>query len=160
MQVLGQEHCHILPAKTNYKNVFFCHNCYLQLLEPVLFYMAPVSTPFCLAYLSKKDPAESNFSPIWKSLMTLEHEHQDTYNKTFFCKINRTSSQHTYRTKTRNRVLDDLMRRETQKELRTDLTSQVHVYQIHGELTNLWEGKQYMRNLLYVQHCHLTEHTD
>jgi hypothetical protein len=37
---LGQEHCHVLPSETSYKNAFFCHNHLLQLLEPVLFYKA------------------------------------------------------------------------------------------------------------------------
>jgi hypothetical protein len=40
MQVLGQEHRHVLPAKTSYKNAFFSGNRLLQLLEPVLFYTA------------------------------------------------------------------------------------------------------------------------
>jgi hypothetical protein len=40
MLVLGQEHRHVLPAKTSYKNVFFSLNRILQLLEPVLFYTA------------------------------------------------------------------------------------------------------------------------
>jgi hypothetical protein len=39
-KVLGQEHYHVLPAKTIYKNVLFSCNRLLQLLEPVLFYMA------------------------------------------------------------------------------------------------------------------------
>jgi hypothetical protein len=44
-------------AKIIYKNVFFCCNRLLHLLEPVLFYMALVSVAFCLIYfLSKKDP--------------------------------------------------------------------------------------------------------
>jgi hypothetical protein len=32
----GQEHCHVLPAETSYKNAFFSRNRILQLLEPVL----------------------------------------------------------------------------------------------------------------------------
>jgi hypothetical protein len=50
--VCSQEH-HIigLPAKISYKNMFFCCNCLLQLLELLLFYTALVSTAFCLVYL-------------------------------------------------------------------------------------------------------------
>jgi hypothetical protein len=40
MKVLDQEHRHVLPAKTSYKNAFFSRNRFLQLLEPVLFYTA------------------------------------------------------------------------------------------------------------------------
>jgi hypothetical protein len=40
-------------------------------------------------FLSNKDPAEHTFSPIWKSLMKLEHKHQDTYGKAFFYTIYR-----------------------------------------------------------------------
>jgi hypothetical protein len=65
--------------------VFFFHNRLLQLLEPVLFYTASVSTAFWLVYfLSKKDPVECTLLPIWKSLMNLEHAHQDTCGKTLF----------------------------------------------------------------------------
>jgi hypothetical protein len=39
-QVLGQEHRHVLPAKTSYKNAFLYRNRILQLLESVLFYTA------------------------------------------------------------------------------------------------------------------------
>jgi hypothetical protein len=54
MWVLDQDHRHMLPAKTSYKNPLF--SCYLQ---PVSLYTTLVSTAFCLAYfLSKKDPVE------------------------------------------------------------------------------------------------------
>jgi hypothetical protein len=39
-KVLGQEHRHVLPAKTSCKNAFFSRNHILQLFEPVLFYTA------------------------------------------------------------------------------------------------------------------------
>jgi hypothetical protein len=39
-KVLGQEHRHVLPAKTSYKNAFFSRNRLLKLLELVLFYTA------------------------------------------------------------------------------------------------------------------------
>jgi hypothetical protein len=62
VQVLGQEHHHILPTKCRYKNMFFSRNQLLQLLEPVLFYAALVSTAFWIMYfLFTKDPLERNF---------------------------------------------------------------------------------------------------
>jgi predicted membrane protein len=69
-----QEHRHILPTKTSYKYAFLSCNHFLQLLEALLFYMATVSTAFCLLYFQLK----ALFSPILTSLMKLEHERQDT----------------------------------------------------------------------------------
>lgn len=82
---MGQEHHHVLSAKIIYKKAFFFHNCLFQVLEPVLSYMALVTTVFYLMYfLPKKDPVEQTFSWIRKLLMNLAHEHKDTYDETFF----------------------------------------------------------------------------
>jgi hypothetical protein len=55
---------YVLTTKTSYKNAVFSHSCLLQLLEPVFFYIALVST-FCLVYfLSKKVPVESTLSSL------------------------------------------------------------------------------------------------
>jgi hypothetical protein len=53
-------------------------------------------------------------SPIWKSLMKVEFEHQDNYDETLFYTIYRISFSHNCRTETRNRFLNYLTRRETQ----------------------------------------------
>jgi hypothetical protein len=44
-------------------------------------------------FLSKKEPVGRTLSPVRKSLMELEFEHQDTYVKTFFT-IDRVSFSH------------------------------------------------------------------
>lgn len=77
---------HIPCNKKQLQNVFFSFKCLLQQLEPVLFHMVSVSTTFYLEYLL---PAELNtlFSPISKSMINLEHKHQDICNKTFFYTI-------------------------------------------------------------------------
>jgi hypothetical protein len=54
----------------------------------------------------------------------VEHEHQDTYDETFYTIY---SFLNDCRRETRNKLLNDLTRRETQEELTTDLTSQLRV---------------------------------
>jgi hypothetical protein len=79
--------------QNHFKNTFLSCNRFFQLLEPVLFYTASASR----ALLSKEDPAEEHFSPIRRSLMKLEHEHQDAYDKIFFYTIYRISLSYNYR---------------------------------------------------------------
>jgi hypothetical protein len=78
--------------QNHFKNTFFYCNRFFKLLEPVLFYTASASR----ALLSKEDPAKEHFSPTRRSLMKLEHEHQDTYDKIFFYTIYRISLSYNY----------------------------------------------------------------
>jgi hypothetical protein len=62
-----------IVCKTSYKSVFCSHNCLLQLIETVLFYVS-IDVRICLVYfLHKKDPVEQTFSPIQKCPMHCDH---------------------------------------------------------------------------------------
>jgi hypothetical protein len=61
MQVWGQVHYHVLNAK-KVTNTLLSHTHFLQLLEPVLFYMTVNVRILLVYFLSKKDANEHTFS--------------------------------------------------------------------------------------------------
>jgi hypothetical protein len=114
-------------CKNKLQNMFSSYTCFLQLHESVFFYMALISIEFFLAYfLSKKDTAQTLFSPIWKSLMKLQHEHQDNCVKKFFYTIYRISFSHNYHIEKSNvqaYISKSLFINET-------TTSHIHLYDL------------------------------
>jgi hypothetical protein len=86
------------PQKSLAKNVFFCHDWLLHFLEHVLFYTVFISTAFYVVYfVSKKGSVERIFITSFKIIGRLKHEHNDTYDKTFFYIIYRIYFSHYYR---------------------------------------------------------------
>jgi hypothetical protein len=55
--------------------------------------------------------------------MKVQHEHRNTYDETFPYTIYGTYFKHNYGVDTRNRILNDLTRRQKQTELKNELTS-------------------------------------
>jgi hypothetical protein len=66
----------------------------------------------------------------------LELEHQDTYGETYFYMIYRISFSNEYHIEAQNKDMNNLTRREIQKEWRSDLTSQLLVHYVLVEPTN------------------------
>jgi hypothetical protein len=77
----------VCPQRNSYKNAFFSFvvSFFRYLYCTCVVDIFVVTTAFCLTYLlPKTDPAEHTYSPTWKSLTNLKHEHRGTYDKTFY----------------------------------------------------------------------------
>jgi hypothetical protein len=156
MWALGQEHHHILPAKNCFKTAFFCHIHLLQVLYSVL---------FCFIWLRLAQNSAQFMSCLWKAqLKIFFNQFENRWrNWNMNTKILTTKPFarfirfifHITVIEIKNKLQNDLTKREAQPELRTGLTSHLHAHYIHWKRTYLWESEPYASNLPSVQLYHL-----